>query len=147
MIMPLGIEFQLPQQHFMDFDFHVMAICPLAQSISFHLHCNHMEFSSHHIIASPLARNWAPMMLQYAIPYVVVRLSSCHQCVILCVCQVVKFSSMCGLMCLSGCHHQCVVRGGRIVDHSMILQVWVFDHITISRSTSLPLDHMDEVLT
>lgn len=40
-----------------------------------------------------------------------------------------------------------VVRGGRIVDHSMILQVWVFDHITISRSTSLPLDHMDEVLT
>jgi len=40
-----------------------------------------------------------------------------------------------------------VARGGRIVAHSMILQVWDFDHIAISRPASLPLDHTDEVST
>ena len=28
--------------------------------------------------------------------------------------------------------------------HSMILQVWAYDHITIFRLASLPLDHIDE---
>jgi len=40
-----------------------------------------------------------------------------------------------------------VARGGRIVAHSMILQVWAFDHITISRLASLSLYHIDEVPT
>lgn len=31
--------------------------------------------------------------------------------------------------------------------HSMILQVWAYDHITISRLTSLPLDHTEEAPT
>ena len=40
-----------------------------------------------------------------------------------------------------------VARGGRIVAHSMILQVWAFNHIAISRLASLLLDHMEEALT
>ena len=31
--------------------------------------------------------------------------------------------------------------------HSMILQVWAFDHIAIFRPASLPLDHMKEAPT
>ena len=40
-----------------------------------------------------------------------------------------------------------VARGGRIVAHLMILQVWAFDHIAIYRPTSLPLDHTNEIST
>ena len=107
-----------------------MVICPLAWSISFHLHCSHVKFSSHHIVASPLARSWDPIMLQYVIPYVVVILSSVcdlmclsshhfiisvwscvsikllfyHWSMVWCVCQVVVLLLVYGLMCLSSCH-------------------------------------------
>ena len=40
-----------------------------------------------------------------------------------------------------------VERGGRQVAHSMILQVWAYDHIIISRPMMIPLDQPDDVPT
>ena len=99
---------------------------PLGMKFLLLLHCIYMEFSSHHIVASPLARSWAPIMLHYAIPctivkvivccvwsYLSVKLLCCRQYVVLFVYQVVLSLMYHLVVCqvivwLSSCFH-CVV--------------------------------------